>query len=84
MSVHKHYSCKEYNIKEFENNYHRSEHKFFPPTGIASFWDTVKNTVTFAKDVRNVTTDNENLTSKEYDNDKKDKRVVCRKVSIGN
>ena len=63
-------------------NINRSDHKFFPPTGMASFWTSMKDAVKFEDDVETVKTDNENLTSQLYDNDQKEKRIVCGKVRI--
>jgi len=56
-----------------------SDHKFFPPTGTASFWTSITGAVKLHDDVENIKTDNENLTTKLYDNEQKEKRVVCSK-----
>jgi len=56
-----------------------SDHKYQPPTGIASFWTSVKGAVKLTDDIEEVKADNVNLTTKFYDNDQKDKRVCCSK-----
>jgi len=56
-----------------------SNHKYHPPTGIASFWSSVRGAVKLTDDIEDIKTDNVNLTTKLYDNEKKSKRVCCAK-----
>lgn len=59
----------------------RSEHKFFPPTGIASFWTHIPNTIEIIEDVDGVTENLHNIISIKYNNtNEKKQRCQCAAV----
>jgi hypothetical protein len=64
-----------------EDNITRSDHKFFPPTGMASFWNSVTGAVELTGDLAEVTEDKTNVTTKLYDSEHKKQRCMCAKVS---
>lgn len=57
-----------------------SEHKFFPPTGMASFWTHLPKSVEIVSDVADVKENNENITDFRYLEQKEKQRCVCAHV----
>eukprot|EP01016_Furgasonia_blochmanni_P005321 TRINITY_DN1206_c0_g2_i7.p1 TRINITY_DN1206_c0_g2~~TRINITY_DN1206_c0_g2_i7.p1 ORF type:complete len:264 (+),score=61.41 TRINITY_DN1206_c0_g2_i7:64-855(+) len=73
-----HYECTVCETKLFS-----SDHKFFPPTGMASFWHHIENNVETVDDTGDSKEDNTNLVigkyAKEEARPKEKQRAICRK-----
>jgi peptide-methionine (R)-S-oxide reductase len=69
-----HYNCAVCRQKLF-----LSDNKYQSPLGAATFWGTVKYSTKLLDDIEDLKTDNTNITTKLYDNEKKPKRVTCSK-----
>jgi len=64
------------------NKFDRSEHKFFPPTGMASFWTHISKAVETVADDGEVHENFENIIDKKQTEAIKKQRCVCAKVFI--
>lgn len=60
----------------------RSDHQFFPPTGMASFWNNIGKSVETIDDLQGVKEDRENLIVEKYTQTDASMRVCCNKVSL--
>ena len=58
----------------------RSEHKFFPPTGMASFWTHLPKSLEILDDVTDVKENFDNINEPKYKENTQKQRCVCSQV----